>query len=92
MNMLKTVLFEAPQKIISEPYNVVLFNDDTHDMVEVSRQIQKATGCHPAKAMSIMFEAHATGRAIAFTGNKEHCEHVESILTQINLGTEIERA
>ncbi len=78
--------------IIGKPYNVILFNDNTHDMMEVVNQIMKATGCNQGKALLIMLEAHATGRAIAYTGGKERCEHVESVLAEIRLGTKIEQA
>jgi ATP-dependent Clp protease adapter protein ClpS len=78
--------------IIGKPYNVILFNDDSHDMMEVINQIRKATGCDQSKATLIMLEAHATGRAIAYTGGRERCELVESILAEIRLGTKIEQA
>ena len=61
-------------------------------MMEVASQIMKATGCSSGKAVSIMMEAHTQGRAVCFTGNRERCEHVESILAQIQLGTAIEQA
>lgn len=78
--------------LLGKPYNVILFNDDHHDMLEVSLQIIKATGCSPERALNIMMTAHTQGRAICFTGNRERCEHVESILAQIQLGTTIEQA
>ena len=78
--------------ILGKPHNVVLFNDDDHDMGTVAKQIQKATSCDPARAAAIMMEAHSTGRAICFTGSLERCEHVESILAEIQLGTKIEPA
>jgi ATP-dependent Clp protease adapter protein ClpS len=78
--------------ILGNPYNVILFNDEEHDMVEVVWQIMKATSCAESRAHQIMMEAHATGRAIAYTGSKERCEHVESILCEIRLGTRIEPA
>lgn len=78
--------------ILGKPYNVILFNDDSHDMVEVVNQIIKATGCDQSKATLIMLEAHSAGRAIAYSGGKERCEHVESILAEIRLGTKIEQA
>ena len=39
-----------------------------------------------------MIEAHTNGRAIAYTGGKERCELVESILAEIKLMTKIEQA
>jgi ATP-dependent Clp protease adapter protein ClpS len=78
--------------ILGKPYNVILFNDDNHDMMEVVNQIKKATGCNAMKATLVMMEAHNTGRAIAFSGGLERCEMVESILGEIRLGTKIEQA
>lgn len=76
--------------IIGIPHNVVLFNDDTHSMDEVINQLVKATHCDPTHAFSVMMEAHNNGRAIAFSGSLERCEHVESILAEIKLSTKIE--
>jgi ATP-dependent Clp protease adapter protein ClpS len=78
--------------ILGKLYNVILFNDDNHDMMEVVEQIIKATKCDVSKATAVMMEAHRNGRAIAFTGGIERCEHVESILNEIRLGTKIEPA
>jgi ATP-dependent Clp protease adaptor protein ClpS len=78
--------------LLGKPYNVILFNDDHHDMFEVSLQIMKATGCSKERAFNIMMEAHTNGRAICFSGNRERCEHVEAILNEIGLGTKIEQA
>ncbi len=66
--------------IFGQPYNVILFNDEHNDMASVSAQIIKATQCTPERARAIMLEAHTKGSAAAFTGTKERCEHVESIL------------
>ena len=78
--------------LLGKPYNVILFNDDHHGIFEVTLQIIKATGCNTEKAFNIMMEAHTNGRAVCFSGNRERCEHVESILSQIGLGTKIEQA
>lgn len=78
--------------LLGKPYNVILFNDDHHDMMEVSTQIIKATHCSAERAVMIMLEAHTTGRAIVFSGTRERCELVENILAEIRLGTKIEPA
>jgi ATP-dependent Clp protease adapter protein ClpS len=78
--------------ILGKPYNVILFNDETHSMNEVVAQIMKATQCDAGRASAIMMEAHNMGRAIAFSGSLERCEHAESILAEIHLGTKIEQA
>lgn len=78
--------------LLGRPKKVILFNDDDHDMMQVVNQIRKATGYDPNKAMGIMHEAHEKGRAIVYTGHQERCEHIESVLCEINLGTKIEDA
>ena len=78
--------------ITGKPHNVILFNDESHSMEEVSKQIMKATQCGAGKAFQVMMEAHKNGRAIVFSGGLERCELVESILAEIQLGTKIEQA
>lgn len=78
--------------ILGSPYNVIIFNDEEHSMVEVTAQIIKATHCSAGRAAAIMHEAHTTGRAICFSGGLEKCELVEEILSEIRLGTKIEKA
>jgi ATP-dependent Clp protease adapter protein ClpS len=78
--------------IIGNPYNVIIFNDSVHSMEEVVTQLMKATGCDEMRAHQIMLGAHKTGRAIAYTGGRERCELVESILAEIKLMTKIEQA
>ena len=72
------------------PHNVILFNDNTHDMDDVVKQIILAIHCGVEKAVDIMLEAHEKGRAIVFNGSLECCEHVENILSEIRLSTKIE--
>lgn len=78
--------------ILGKPYNVVLYNDESHSMEEVVAQLMKATKCNAGRASAIMMEAHNMGRAVAFSGSRERAEHVESILAEIRLGTKIEQA
>ena len=78
--------------ILGRPHKVILFNDESHSYDEVVRQVGKATGYGQAKAEAITHEAHTKGRAIAYTGNLERCELVESILAEIRLSTKIEEA
>ena len=78
--------------LMGKPYNVILYNDGAHDMMEVTMQIIKAIHCSTSRAAAIMQEAHTTGRAIVFTGSLERAELVESVLAEIRLGTRIEPA
>lgn len=77
---------------LAKLYNVILFNDEVHTADEVVAQIIKAIHCPSPEADRIMLEAHSTGRAIVVTAGLERCEHVESVLQQIRLGTKIEQA
>jgi ATP-dependent Clp protease adapter protein ClpS len=73
------------------PYVVILYNDDCHEMAEVAIQVQKATGYAMERCVSIMLEAHARGRAIAFTGSEQDCERVAAVLRQIRLQVETDK-
>lgn len=76
---------------LGQPYNVILFNDETHSMDEVVKQIDKAI--HDlARATEAMLEAHFKGRAVVWTGHKERAEHIASVLEEIRLGTKVEPA
>jgi len=80
------------EHLLGKPHNVILFNDNTHDMIEVAYQITIAINCNPERAMNIMLEAHSKGRAIVFSGTKERCELVAGILEEIRLSVKIEPA
>ena len=63
------------------PYNVILFNDDSHAFSDVVFQVQRAVKCTIEEAERITHEAHNKGEAVAFSGHKERCEYVDSILS-----------
>ncbi len=73
------------------PYVVILYNDDYHPMDQVVSQLQKATGYDLERCIQIMFEAHTSGRAIAYSGGEADCERVANILRQIRLQVETDR-
>ena len=75
---------------IDEPWKVILYNDDIHSFDEVILQLIKALGCGSQKAEQIAFEAHTTGKAIAFSGAFENCFRVAGVLREIQLIVEIE--
>ena len=87
----KTIDKISSEVITGKPHNVILFNDESHDMQEVAAQIIKAIHCSNQRALQIMMEAHEKGRAIVFSGGLERCEHVASVLEEIRLGTKIEQ-
>ena len=71
-------------------HKVILFNCNCHTFDEVISQLIKATQCLVSRAHEIAKTAHMTGRAIAYSGNKEKCETVSKILEEIGLKTTIE--
>ena len=83
---------ERDKSNLNGPYIVILYNDDYHDMDEVVMQLQKATGYDIQRCVTIMLEAHASSRAIAYSGSEEECERCARILRQIRLQVETDRA
>lgn len=81
---------ETTGTIFGAPASVILYNDNVHSQDEVAVQLIKATQCTADQAMAIMMEAHNTGRAVAYRGHKERCEHAAAILEQIKLKVDIE--
>jgi len=77
---------------LATPWNVILYNDDYHSFDEVVLQVQKATGYSEERAAEITYEAHTEGRAVAFTGDKDECKRVATVLREIRLQVEIDEA
>ncbi|BCB95601.1 Clp protease adaptor protein ClpS [Dissulfurispira thermophila] len=88
----ETFVADYTSIFVIEPWNVILLNDDWHTFDEVIIQIVKAIKCSPQKALDIALEAHTKGEAVCYSGPRERCEHVASILEEIELGVKIERA
>ncbi len=88
---LRPVWGEELDDDVEDPYVVILYNDDVHNMGEVLEQIQRATGYEIERCIRIMLEAHTQGRAIAYTGSEAECERVARILRQIGLQVETDR-
>lgn len=84
-------LLEKPSTFVIEPWDVILLNDDRHTFEEVIFQLQRATGCSAEKASEFAWTVHTQGEAVCFTGPKERCEHVASILEQIGLKTRLDK-
>ena len=75
---------------IQLPAKVILFNDQVHTFDEVIGQLIKAIGCDSAKAESIAWEVHNTGKAVAFEGPMNECLRISHVLEEIALHTQIE--
>ena len=76
--------------LVQEPAKVILFNDDVHTFEEVIGQLIKALKCTENKAEGIAWEAHSSGKAIAFSGELIRCMEISAVLEEIRLMTQIE--
>jgi len=83
---------ESTTSVVIEPWLVVLLNDEAHTFDDVIVQLMRATNCSPDRAAEIAWEVHSKGASICFTGSKERCELVASILEEINLRVRLDPA
>ncbi len=88
---LRPVWDEELDNDVDDPYVVILYNDDVHDLEEVVEQTQRATSYELERCIRIVLEAHTQGRAIAYTGSEADCDRVARILRQIRLQVETDR-
>ena len=78
---------------ILQPFSVILHNDDIHSMdFVVAALLRSVETLGKENAMSIMLEAHNTGRAVVITCPLEHAELYRDRLRSFNLGVTIEKA
>jgi len=77
---------------IQGPWIVILYNCDCHTFDDVISILQKATGCSQEKGLAIAIEVHTRGRAICFSGSREECDRVASIIASVRLQVETDRA
>jgi ATP-dependent Clp protease adaptor protein ClpS len=75
---------------IKEPARAILFNDEIHTFDEVINQIIKALKCARAKAESLTWEVHNTGKSCVYTGGLGRCLEITRVLEEIQLMTQIE--
>ncbi len=75
---------------VSQPFNVVLYNDDVHSFDEVIIQLIKALRCSITAAQRFAFEAHVKGKSIIYSGDLPKCLQITSVLDEIGLNTEID--
>ena len=73
-----------------EPAKVILFNDEVHSFDEVIGQLIKAIHCDSARAETIAWEVHTTGKSCVFEGPMPECLKVSGVLEEISLHTQIE--
>ena len=73
---------------------LILFNDDTHDMLEVVVQVIRARQvggqpCTPEDAKRIMLEAHSKGQAVVMEGALDDLKRARAMLEAIDLRCDI---
>ncbi|MBI4396425.1 MAG: ATP-dependent Clp protease adaptor ClpS [Elusimicrobia bacterium] len=84
----------AEKKSIKQPtdstrsglgWKTVLFNCNCHTFQEVAIQLMKAIRCTYEKGMQLANVVHYTGSAVVYSGHRERCEAVASVLEDIGL-------
>jgi len=82
---------EKNETELDNPWQVVLFNDESHSFDEVILQIQKAAGYSLERAFELTMRVHTSGKAMIYVGSKDECEKVADILKQIQLIVLVEK-
>lgn len=80
---------ELADTALSRPWAVILYNDEEHTIDEVVRQIAIAISCDVHTAFELTMQVHNEGRATVYEGSFEKALHVQSILREIDLITEM---
>jgi ATP-dependent Clp protease adaptor protein ClpS len=80
---------EMTASALSRPWAVILYNDEEHTIEEVVRQIAIAISCDVHTAFELTMQVHNEGRATIYEGSFERALHVQSILREIDLITEM---
>ena len=89
----ETSRFVEELRNILPPYSVILHNDDVHSMdFVVAALLKSVESLGKEEAITIMLEAHNTGRAVVITCPLEHAELYRDRLRSFNLGVTIEKA
>jgi len=83
-------VIEDVEERLSQPWRVILYNDEIHSFEEVIFQLIKATGCAMPQAEAIVWKVHMEGKAAVFEGTFEDCFRVQAILGEIGLVTDLE--
>ena len=80
----------AAEERVGTPWRVILYDDDIHTFDEVIVQLIKATGCSAQQAEKHAWTVHTEGKDCVYTGEFFECFHVQGVLREIQLVTEIE--
>jgi ATP-dependent Clp protease adaptor protein ClpS len=71
------------------PWHTILFNCNCHTFEDVAKQLMKAIRVSYERGMEIANTVHTSGKAVVYTGPREHCEAVAMVLEQIRLVTKV---
>jgi ATP-dependent Clp protease adaptor protein ClpS len=71
-------------------WKAVLFNCDCHTFHEVAIQLVKAIDCTYARGKQLANVVHHTGCAVVYSGSRERCETVASVLGEVGLKAKAE--
>lgn len=66
----------APTEHTEEPWTVLLFDDPVNTMEYVSFALRAVLDLSAGEAERLMLEAHTTGHAAVFAGDREEAERV----------------
>jgi ATP-dependent Clp protease adapter protein ClpS len=90
-DLLDEILRPADSAGASLAWKVVLINCDCHSFDEVERQLLKAVRCTLSAARAFAWEVHSRGAAVIYSGPRERCEAVASVLEDIRLAVQVTR-
>lgn len=78
-------------RVSSDGYVTLIFNNETNSMDEVMHILILATACTPEEAYIEMWEAHTYGMSkVHFSGEKE-CRTAAQIISSIGVKTEVRK-
>lgn len=75
----------------TEPYMVVLFNDDVTPFDLVVRTLMLATNCPQSEAELEAWEAHTLGKTSVHFGSREECAEAVEVLGRAGITAEVRR-
>lgn len=87
--VLSPSLIEGLQQ--TEPYMVVLFNDDITPYDLVVATLILATNCSEDEAELETWEAHHCGKASVHYGSREECAEAAEIINRVGIKAEVRK-
>lgn len=88
-DLLAEILKPADSGGASYSWKTVLINCDCHTFDDVEKQLLKAIRCTLSKARQIAWDVHTRGSAVVFSGPRERCEAVASVLEDVRLAVQV---